>query len=52
MVNRVQKGGKAHEASEAVEPDDNEVDRHELDCRVDDLLDGDYVTFEEHNENR
>jgi hypothetical protein len=38
------------EVSEDVEDEDMNVD--ELDARVEDLLSGDSVTFEEHNENR
>lgn len=41
---------ESSEVSEDVEDEDMNVD--ELDARVEDLLNGDYVTFEEHHEHR
>jgi hypothetical protein len=52
MSNHVRDGQTSHETADAVETDEEDVDRRELDARVEDLLDGDYVTFDEHNQNR
>ncbi|MFH5802408.1 hypothetical protein [Haladaptatus sp. CMAA 1911] len=52
MSNHMGNGRSAHDVSENVETDDEEIDRHEIECRADDVLSGEYVTFEEHNEKR
>lgn len=52
MSNSVHDVGDLSESSENVEVEEDGVSPEELNARVEDLLSGDYVTFEEHNENR
>lgn len=56
MSNHVHEDRDLSDSSEVSDPEfdveDEDVDVDELDSRVEDLLSGDYVTFEEHNENR